>query len=360
MTENQTTGLNIYRLVWRRKKFIISTVFIASLIAVVISLFLPKWYKASAVILPPSGEQSPFGALGMLGELGVGNLLGGSDNQFRYISILKSRSLREKVVDKFNLQTKYKCNNVEETLLKLKKNMDIAVGDEMQIAVKVLDKDQDLVAEMANYIVFCLDSMNIAMTSGKAKNVRKFIENRMDEVIDSLILLEAEIIDFMKSEGILSIEEQISVSVMNATELKFQIITKEIELAITQKNFEKNNPKVKMIENEVEILDKKYSEYFGKNSDDNLYLNFSEIPQIGLKMKRLEREAEYLTNVLKFLGPQYEQAKIEETKKIPTLQVLDKAIRPEIKSKPKRSLIVLLSAFVAGLISTSIVIAKEK
>ena len=39
--------------------------------------------------------------------------------------------------------------------------------------------------------------------------------------------------------------------------------------------------------------------------------------------------------------PMYEQAKVEEQKSMPTIMLMDKAIAPELKHSPKRSVIVL-------------------
>jgi uncharacterized protein involved in exopolysaccharide biosynthesis len=55
--------------------------------------------------------------------------------------------------------------------------------------------------------------------------------------------------------------------------------------------------------------------------------------------------------ILEFVLPIYEQAKIDEQKDIPVLLVLDKAVPPEKKTKPQRSLIVLLFSFLTLIFS---------
>jgi uncharacterized protein involved in exopolysaccharide biosynthesis len=49
---------------------------------------------------------------------------------------------------------------------------------------------------------------------------------------------------------------------------------------------------------------------------------------------------------MEFLLPQFEQAKIQEAKDTPTVQVLDPAVLPIKRSKPKRAFFVLLVAFI--------------
>jgi uncharacterized protein involved in exopolysaccharide biosynthesis len=67
------------------------------------------------------------------------------------------------------------------------------------------------------------------------------------------------------------------------------------------------------------------------------------LPEIEKEFLQLEREIKYYTELLQFLGPQYEQAKIAEARNIPTVQVLDEAVRPEKKDKPKRKIIVVIT-----------------
>ena len=164
----------IVKIIWTGKRVIIFTVFLVTLIAVLISLVLPRYYKATSVILSPA-ESGVFSSLGFVNNLGVPGLTGGGENQNRYLSILKSRTLLEQVAKHFNLQNHYNCTSFEETIEKLKSNIRIVVGEEMQISVSVYDRDQDLVAPIANYIVHCLDSLNIKLTSKKAKENRIFI-----------------------------------------------------------------------------------------------------------------------------------------------------------------------------------------
>ncbi|MFO7891950.1 MAG: GNVR domain-containing protein [bacterium] len=63
--------------------------------------------------------------------------------------------------------------------------------------------------------------------------------------------------------------------------------------------------------------------------------------------------------MLEYLAPQYEQAKIQEMKDVPTIQVIDWATRPEWKSKPKRAYIVILSFLISFMVSILLVLTYE-
>ncbi len=341
MDEREITLKDIWNILLLRKKMIIRNVIIVSIIVSGISLLFSNWYKATAVILPPSSDNASLGTASLLSNFGLGGFLGGGDDQSRILSIAKSRSLLESVAQKFNFQKVYETENMEETIKILEGNLAIDLHEEMQISISFWDKDQEKVAEITNYIVDCIDSLNIALSTNKAKNNRIFIESRVNDILDSLKYLESEITSFMEEEGILSLTDQVSVSVEKAADLKAQIMTKEIEQTIAKNVLDRTNPKLKQLQTEIKSLKNKYQEFYKENSSDKLMPNFNKVPALGIKFTRLQRKTEYYIKLLEYLGPQYESAKIEEAKTIPTIQILDLAVRPEKKDRPKRSRIVL-------------------
>ena len=347
MQAKELTLLEIWSLIWTKRKMIAKIVIPVTIAAVIISLLLPKWYKATAVILPPSSEASSLGAAGLLGQFGFGNLLGGGQDVSRFIAVLKSQSLLRAVAKKYNFQKRYDADNMEDTLEELGDNLRVDVGEENQIEISFLDRDQEMVAEMTNYIVKCLDSLNIVLHTSQAKNSRQFIYSQVEIALDSLKYLEIQITDFMKKEGVLSLTDQISVGIEKAAELKAEIMAKEIKLTVALKTLESNNSQIKKLRLEIASLKNKYSEFFAEKSGDRLLPNLKDVPDLEMKFLRMKRKAEYYTKVMEFLGLQYEQAKIEEAKEIPTVQVLDEAVRPERKNQPKRAKTVLIAMIIS-------------
>lgn len=360
MGENEIKLIDMWRMVWRKKIFIIKIVAIVTVLAIVLSLILPKWYSATAVILPPSSGQSTLGAAALLGNLGFGNILGENQSQSRYLAILKSKSLLAAVAKKFNLQEKYGCDNMEKTLQQLEGNMQVDVGDEMQISVTFFDKDQEMVAKIANYAVHILDSLNIMLATTQANNNRQFIESRVNIVLDSLSILENEITRFMKKNDLLSINEQVSVAITKAADLKAQMMSKEIELAVAKKLLDKNSSQIAKLKLQLQSIQSAYNQFFSDATKNKLFPNLENIPELEKEYIRLKRKAEYFTKLLEYLGPQYEQAKIEAAKTVPTVQVLDQAVRPERKVKPKRAKIVIISFVISLILSLYIAYFRSR
>jgi len=349
----------IFKIIWKWKNKIILFVLISTLLAIGISLLLPKWYKAKAVVLAPESASSSINPIDILGDLGLGPMSGGGENVFRYLAILKSRTIKELMLDRFNLKEHYNSKFDEIAIKKLEKNLNFEVGDEFQVEISMLDKDQDLVAEMVNFIVKSLDSLNIELSISNARNNRQFMEKRIATIVDSLELVSKNLVQFMQKNDILSLEDQVTVGVQQAALLRSQIIQKEVEYEIAQKSFNLNNSFVKQKKAELNSLNQKYSELINNTTESKLIPKFSNIPGLQLQLIKLQRQVEYYVKIIEYLGPLYEQQKYEEAKNIPTLQVLDYAIRPELKAKPKRATIVILVFLLSAILAISYVVIRE-
>jgi LPS O-antigen subunit length determinant protein (WzzB/FepE family) len=345
---------------WNRRKFIIFFIFICTVISIIVSLLLPKWYKAEAVVLSPQSSEMPISPAGLLSELGMGTMLGSNENVFRYLAILKSRTLKEAVVKQFDLQSYYKSKNIDKAIEKFEDNTILEVGEEYQIKISLIDKGQNLVADVVNYTVHCLDSLNIVLSTNEAKNNREFMEIRIAEVMDSLRYYGESLAKFMKDNKILSIEEQVTAGIEQLALIKSQIIQKEVELEVAQKSLKSTNPIVKLTFWELNELRKQYHDLMSNKSLESIAPDFKKIPDLQLRLVELQRKVEYYSKLVEFLGPQYEQLKLEEAKSIPTLQILDKAVMPENKYKPKRSIIVIIVFLLSCFVGSAYVLIKER
>ncbi|NOZ76057.1 MAG: hypothetical protein GXO90_11920 [FCB group bacterium] len=352
---------DFFSILWKRKVLFTSIIFITGIFAVTIALLLPVWYKATVVLLPPSESSSSFGAASLLSQYGFGNIFGSNDSQNRILSILKSRNLKEKVVNRFDLQRVYKKETLQETLESLDNHMDVDVGDEGQIAISVWDRDQDKVGIIANYMAECLDSINIALTIADARNNRNFIENRLDEILDSLNVLQDSLVNLMKTNNVLSLEDQVRTGVEQSAILNGQLIQKEIEYDVAKASTHNKDPKLFMLEKEISSIRQKLIETFQQPGPASFFIPKKQIPNLLIKMERIKRKTDYFTQLIAYMGPLYEKSKVEEIRKIPTIQYLDHARRPDKKDKPKRSILVILIVGFVGIISTvGIVMAESK
>ncbi len=70
-------------------------------------------------------------------------------------------------------------------------------------------------------------------------------------------------------------------------------------------------------------------------------------PRHKSELHRCRAEFKVSETIFEILAKQFEMAKLDEAKDYPLIQILDKAITPEKKTKPKRALIVILATLVA-------------
>jgi len=359
--EKEINLLEYWNIIWKHRKFIVIFITVVTLLALVISLILPKWYRATAVIMPPTGEENSLSTIAgkKVAVGGLDGMMGGSESLFRLLTILKSKAVLRALDERFDLQSKWETKFKFQTYEEIKSNLKVNLGEESQIKISLLDKDHDLVADMVNYVVHCLDSLNIALSSSKGKSNRIFIENRMETVRDSLRGVENKISDFMENNSIVAMEGQLTAQVEKAAEMKAEIMAKEVELSM-MKARSTSGGAIANSEVDLKILKDKYDELFQNSGSAGAFISLDDVPDIQKKYSRLKRKAVYFTKVLEYLGPQYEQAKIKEMKDVPTIQVIDEATRPEWKSKPKRGKIIIIAFLISLIVSLYVSYFVEK
>jgi len=153
--------------------------------------------------------------------------------------------------------------------------------------------------------------------------------------------------------------------------LQATITATEVELGVKEKYFTPAHDEVIQAKNKLTELRKKLAEMQyggalppkdanGYSKPGALFIPFMEVPQIGLEYARRFRELEVQKTLYQLLIQQYEQTKIQEAKDIPTVQVLDKAIPPLRKVKPKRLTITLLAGISATFIFVAFVFLLER
>jgi len=340
---------------WR--KLIVINFVVVCLIAAGVSFIVPKWYEAKATILPPVEQPSAaFGLVSMLSDLPFGEfgIPGVSSPSEVFKAILESRSVAEAVVRKWNLMDVYKKKKLTHAMLTLWDHSRVEITEEGIIEITVEERTPELAAGIANAFIEELDRINQMTSVSQAKSTRLFVEERLKETEESLKKAEEELRLFQEEHKTVSLTDQTAAAIQSAAELKTRQVALEIERGVLLKTLSNDHPQVVRLQSEIEELQKQLDEItFGdlqesqmgvgdqpsREGDFNIPL--LEIPSMGLHLARLTREVKIQEAIFELLTQQYEQAKIQEAKDTPTVQVLDKAVPPELKSRPVRRRIVL-------------------
>jgi len=128
--------------------------------------------------------------------------------------------------------------------------------------------------------------------------------------------------------------------------LRAQISVKEVQLGAMRTFAAEGNPELQRTQQELEALKRELSRIEG-SSPLAAIRRRDDTGNSGLDNLGRLRDVKYFEFLYELLAKQYELAKIDEAKDATVIQVLDRAIEPDRKSKPMRSLITLLFAVLA-------------
>jgi len=356
---------------WRR--FILIFLLLITGLGLALSFVINNKYKATAVVMIPPENSMGLGGLASLvsgksSATSIGSKLlgiGGNSSEDMLLGILNSRSTLTNVIRKFNLISYYEIpdNNIDKCIKALVGDLMFGPNEYSMIEISVINEDPKTSADIANYFVTILDSINIRLNLEQATNSRKFIEKRYFQNLQDLRNAEDSLYKFQKKYGIVAVPEQLEVTIKAAAEIEAQLMRKEMESFFVLQSYGENSPQYQGIQSEVNLLKKKVEEL--KNSSNlsassNILFPFKEMPNISIQYLRIFREVEIQQTILEVVLPLYEQAKVEEQKSMPTIMVLDKAVPPQLKDSPKRSFIILSVFFFTLFILIIAVFRGEK
>ena len=399
-TQDNEVLTDNFLLFWTNRILIIKNMIIVAFVSLIVSLLLPKWYASKAVVL--SSGAGKFNFLSSISPIPVADFGLSTINEDinNFIAILQSRTVKEYMVNKFNLVERYKQRDIEYAMEAYEEIMELEVTEEGTLEISIIDKDPIVAKQMVSEVLIMLDQINqnIGMEAGRYN--REFLEKRLNQNQNDLEKAELALKTFQEKTGILDLVAQLtstmqmsaqaynSILQMSAqaynsifeayTALYANKIETEIQLAVAKTTLSINNPTLMQLEQllneqkwQLEQLMIKLDEKLqyllsnitpsqvDKIPNIEFSVSFKDLPSLGLENARLIREVELQSTIQEILIPQFEQAKLEETKNIPTLQVIDKPKVAINKTKPKRALIVIGATLMSILVSFTFVYADH-
>lgn len=350
------------------KKFLIALLLPFMIITYLGIYFLIEEQYDSSALLVPAEDATMGGIAGLIGNFGA-NLpfdigAASSPEMDMYNTIIYSRTNLQNIIDKFDLYKVYKLSPKVKDYKKkaietLSGSISASETEFSAYELTVRANSPQLSADIANYIIKLLNEKLIELRTEKSKNNRIFLGERVDEIRWNLKNAEDSLMFFQEESGILEPEEQFKGIVAAFTSLETELITKQIEKSILEKLRGSNSPQVTSINIEVNEFKKRLKEMKKYGTPEGIIPSIESMPENAMSYYRLFREVEINSKILEFVLPLYEQAKIEEKKDIPTLQVIDRAIPPEKKSFPPRTIFTLLITFSVFLIAFVFILMKE-
>lgn len=346
--DDDVTLFDIVSAIVRRKKLLIAVPFVTTTVAVVISLVMPNMYKATTRLLPP--QQSQSSAAGLLSQLGgVASLATGmtglKNPNDMYVAMLKSRTVADKIIAKYDLKKLYEVDSQEKARKELENSSVIAAGKDGLITVDVELPDQQLSPKIANAYVAELTELTKTLAVTEASRRRIFYEQQLELAKNNLSKAEVSLKSGLESHGVISVDGESRAIVETIGKLRAQASAKEIELRAMDAFVTTSNPTYRRAQEELTSLRNELSKLENGRSSTATQTQKIEGGKDGFENIKTLRDVKYFQMLYEILAKQYEVARLDEAKEPAIIQVLDEAIVPEKKSKPRRSLIVLGGAF---------------
>ncbi len=366
METHEKAWFSYLQVFFRWRKFYIITLFGVFVVACVVSLILPKTYQSTATILPPLSSTG-FEALVPQEIKGLFGAFSSETAEANvYIAILKSRNLREKMIEQFDLAEVYKFSDdykIEELLNTLDNHIDVRFDGENPLEVTVRDREPERTAEMVNFMVNELDQMYQYINNRRAFFNRQFLERRVEETRTTLELYEDSMRIFQEQHNLISLPEQAAATIGVTADLIAELMALDIQIQVLESSVQSDHPQLKTFHEErkgiQDQIDRLTKSSLTDPESDLPLPGLDQLPELSMKYLRLFREVEIQGKLLEFLLPQYEQARIQEIRDTPTVTVLDHGRVPTKRIKPKRKILVLITIFLAFIVCTAFIFVVE-
>jgi uncharacterized protein involved in exopolysaccharide biosynthesis len=342
--------MDIINILAKRKRSItlLSTVF--GVIALLYALLTSPIYKASTSVLLPTSRSNTATSLEMftLGVEGIRGLGGASRGQL-VIGILHNQTIVDKIIDQFDLMEVYdekyrvKMREVLTSRI-LQAEADVQSGI---ITVSVLDEDPERAAQIANSFIEELQNKMRSLAIGEAAQRRMFFEGQARQAYELLNNAEDELQKYQEKSGLVVMEPQMEALLSSIASMRAQIAAKEVEISSLRTYAKSGNPQLKRAESELAALENELAKLEEQEQEKNPKgsvvptNSLREAPQRGLEYQRKLRDVKYAVTMYELMMKQLESAKMDESSDLLFVQVLNFAIPPDYKFKPKRALIVI-------------------
>ncbi len=363
-TEDEVSLLDLLIVLAKHRRIVVGFPFVAAVLAVTVSLLLPNVYTASARILPP--QQSGSASAAILSQLGgvLGGLAGAAGGGLiknpvdLYLGMLKSRTVADNLIERFGLDKLYEQKFQSDTRRILEHKTSITVGKDGIILIEVDDQNPRRAADLANAYVDELMNLTKVLAVTEASQRRLFFERQLLQAKDNLTAAEIAARQGLQKGGLAQVDAQGRSMIEVTARLRAQVSVKEVQLDAMRTFAAEGNPEMQRTRQELEALRRELARIEGSSAA--IAISKADVSgNTGLNNLGRLRDVKYHEFLYELLAKQYELARIDEAKDSTIIQVLDKAVEPDRKSKPVRSVIVILSTLFAMLVGIGLAFVLE-
>jgi len=358
------------RLLWRRRRFLIAVTLAATVLSAIVSLVLTPKYESTTRLLPappssPGGDISRMlrpEATALAGLAG----LNPSPGEGRFLALLHSRVIADRIIDRFGLMKLYgaKYRHDARTVLELRT---VITEDRKTgvITITVSDRDPKRAADLAGAYVKELEQLNAEMNTSGAHMEKVFLEARVQEIGEQLHDAADRLSQFSTKYSIVDPLQQPKSTVEAALKLQGEVVAAEAELKGLEQIYTDDSARVRAARARMAELRHQLDQIRGSQAlaglpTDGSLPSIHNLPALGVTYGELYRRSKLLEVVQLALTQQLEVAKTEEIRQLPVFRVMDPADIPEQRVFPRRTLMVLASTLGGLLIGIALVLGSDR
>ena len=375
MVGNQTSNpaqderievLDILLVLARERRQIAVVTLAALLLGAAVAILLKPTFTATAAILPPQQQQSSVSA--MLGQLGsLAGIAGGASGLLKnpadlYVGMIMSRTVADRMIDRFHLQSLYKTKTMDDTRKVLKSRITVEAAKDGLIEISVKDHDPHRATDMANDLIDELYHLNSTLAITEASQRRLFFSEQLEDEKAALAAAEEDLKKTQEKTGLIQLTGQAEEIIRNVADLRAQIVSREVQMRAMRTYATDENPEVTRLQQEIDALQQQLTATENNQrrmQPGDIQVPAGQVPEAGLEYARKLREVTYHTTLFNLLSREYEAARIDEAKSAPLIQVVDHAVPPDKKSGPPRTLLTFAAAFLGFMMACAWVLFMQ-
>lgn len=363
LAEPADRGKSVERLrtLWNKRKLLFRLTLLGLVISTAIAFLIPVRYTTTTRLMPPdqasqglASMMAMFGKNSELGSIGT-ELFGIKTSGDLFVGVLKSDTVEDGLINKFDLRKVYGEKRYLDARKKLESRTDVLADRKSGIiTLKVSDRDPVRASQMGREYVEQLNHVVISLDTSSAHRERVFLESRLKEVEQDLQAAEKDFSQFASKNAALDVKEQGRAMIGATGTLEGQLIAAETELEGLRQIYTPNNVRVRSLQARIDEYKRQLQKLGGQASEadsepsapvgsenHDLYPSIRKLPILGVKWADLYRRTKVEEAVFETLTKQYEMARVEEAREVPTVKVLDVADIPERKSFPPRLILMI-------------------
>lgn len=335
-------------------------------------LVAPKWYEATLTVVPSQKSSSP--ALGLLANLPGADALGASSSTDvqRIQAVLRSNSVADEVIAKFDLKTTYYTPHIEHARLALWEHCSTSADRKSGVVTLTCeDHNPDKAMRIAAYFGEVGNRVFGRISASSAREERKFLETQVVKARNDVDTASRELQEFQEKHKIVDLPEQSKAVISAMASVEGDLVSKQLELSYLSSFSSRSEANVVQLQQQIAIMEAKLKELENSQTaiepspdvpansgrasgsaanapNAKFFPDAMRVPELRFQLEQLLRAQKIKETVFFLLTQRFETAKVDEARDTSTFQILDQPTLPTYRSRPRPKRLGILGLF-AGL-----------